>query len=434
MRMVDIITRKRDGKELSQEEIKFFIQHYVAGGIPDYQAAALCMAIYFRGMTHQETTYLTHAMAFSGETLDLHNVAAFVVDKHSSGGVGDKTTLVVAPVVAALGQPVGKMSGRGLSFTGGTLDKLESIPGFTSELSVQKFKAQLADIGVVVAGQTRSLAPADGKLYALRDVTGTVPAIPLIASSIMSKKIAAGADAIILDVKVGEGAFLANLDNARELSQVMMSIGKNLGRKMFAIISDMNQPLGSAVGNALEVKEAIATLHGGGPADFREHVEVISAYMLLAAGKVQSEKEGRQSVCRAIADGSAWAKFRQFVAAQGGDLAYVDQPERLPVAAIQEDFPAPASGYVHRIAAKEIGLASTVLGGGREEMEDKIDPAVGVVVHHKVGDRVIAGEPLLTLHANDPVRLSQALELVDSACTIAPQPVEPLPIIYEVLC
>lgn len=250
----------------------------------------------------------------------------------------------------------------------------------------------------------------------------------------MSKKIAAGADAIILDVKVGEGAFLANLDNARELSQVMMSIGKNLGRKMFAIISDMNQPLGSAVGNALEVKEAIATLHGGGPADFREHVEVISAYMLLAAGKVQSEKEGRQSVCRAIADGSAWAKFRQFVAAQGGDLAYVDQPERLPVAAIQEDFPAPASGYVHRIAAKEIGLASTVLGGGREEMEDKIDPAVGVVVHHKVGDRVIAGEPLLTLHANDPVRLSQALELVDSACTIAPQPVEPLPIIYEVLC
>jgi len=433
MRMIDIIVHKRDGAILSKEEIEFFIDGYVAGDIPDYQAAAFCMAVYFRSMTHQETTDLTHAMAFSGATLDLHDVASFVVDKHSSGGVGDKTTLVVAPLVAALGQPVGKMSGRGLSFTGGTLDKLESIPGFSSQLDIDQFKRQLATVGVVVAGQTHDLAPADGKLYALRDVTGTVPSIPLIASSIMSKKIAAGADGIVLDVKVGEGAFMTDLARAGELSRLMIAIGKQLGRNMVAILSDMNQPLGFAVGNALEVKEAIEALHGGGPADFREHVEIIAAHMLLVSGQAASEQEGRKLVRRAIADGSGWAKFRQFIAAQGGDLDAIDRPERLPSASIQEPFLAPATGFVQRIAAKEIGLASTILGGGREELGDAIDPAVGIMLHHKVGDPVREGEPLLTIHANDREKLAQARALIATACAISPQPVEPLPVIYGVL-
>ena len=292
MRIVDIITTKRDGGELSRDEIEFFIRGYVAGDVPDYQAAAFCMAVFFRGMTPEETTHLTEAMAFSGATLDLHDVAPFIVDKHSSGGVGDKTTLVVGPMVASLGVPVGKMSGRGLSFSGGTIDKLESIPGFRTDLTIEQFKDQLRDVGVVVAGQTHELAPADGKLYALRDVTGTVPSLPLIAGSIMSKKIAAGADAIVLDVKVGKGAFMETLPEAIELAELMAKIGRGLGRKMTALIGDMSQPLGLAAGNALEVVEAVETLHGRGPADFRQHCVDVAAEMLLIAGAVASPEEG----------------------------------------------------------------------------------------------------------------------------------------------
>ena len=344
MRIVDIITTKRDGGELSRDEIEFFIKGYVAGDVPDYQAAAFCMAVFFRGMTPQETTHLTEAMAFSGDTLDLHDVAPFIVDKHSSGGVGDKTTLVVGPMVASLGVPVGKMSGRGLSFSGGTLDKLESIPGFNVHLTIDQFKRQLRDVGVVVAGQTHELAPADGKLYALRDVTGTVNSLPLIASSIMSKKIAAGADAIVLDVKVGHGAFMETLPEAVELAELMAEIGRGLGRKMTALLGDMSQPLGLAAGNALEVVEAVETLHGRGPADFRQHCVDVAAEMLLIAGAVASPEDGRSRAAGTLDDGTAWTKFREWIAAQGGDLRFVDDPTRLPVAPLIAPLPAPRSG------------------------------------------------------------------------------------------
>ncbi len=326
MRIVDIITKKRDGGELSREEIRFFIQGYVAGDVPDYQAAAWCMAVFFRGMTPAETSQLTEAMAFSGATLDLHDVAPFIVDKHSSGGVGDKTTLVVGPMVASRGVPVGKMSGRGLSYSGGTLDKLESIPGFNVNLSIEQFKRQLREVGLVVAGQTQELAPADGKLYSLRDVTGTVPSLPLIASSIMSKKLAAGADAIVLDVKAGHGAFMETVPEALKLARLMVRIGERLGRKITALIGDMSQPLGLAAGNSLEVVEAIETLHGGGPADFRQHCVDVAAEMLLIAGSVRTPGEGRAVAAATLTDGSAWQAFRRFVAAQGGDLAAVDDP------------------------------------------------------------------------------------------------------------
>ena len=370
MRIVDIITTKRDGGELSRDEIEFFIKSYVTGDVPDYQAAAFCMAVFFRGMTPQETTHLTEAMAFTGDTLDLHDVAPFIVDKHSSGGVGDKTTLVVGPMVASLGVPVGKMSGRGLSFSGGTLDKLESIPGFNVHLTIDQFKRQLRDVGVVVAGQTHELAPADGKLYALRDVTGTVNSLPLIASSIMSKKIAAGADAIVLDVKVGHGAFMETLPEAVELAELMAEIGRGLGRKMTALLGDMSQPLGLAAGNALEVVEAIETLHGRGPADFRQHCIDVAAEMLLIAGAVASPEEGRARAAGTLDDGTAWAKFREWIAAQGGDLRFVDDPTRLPEAPLIAPLPAPRSGYVARADAREVGFTVVDLGGGRARKED----------------------------------------------------------------
>ena len=364
MRIVDIITTKRDGGELSRAEIEFFIKGYVAGDVPDYQAAAFCMAVFFRGMTPEETTHLTEAMAFSGDTLDLHDVAPFIVDKHSSGGVGDKTTLVVGPMVASLGVPVGKMSGRGLSFSGGTLDKLEAIPGFDVHLTIDQFKRQLRDVGVVVAGQTHELAPADGKLYALRDVTGTVNSLPLIASSIMSKKIAAGADAIVLDVKVGHGAFMETLPEAVELAELMAEIGRGLGRKMTALLGDMSQPLGLAAGNALEVVEAIETLHGNGPADFRQHCVDVAAEMLLIAGATASPEEGRSRAAGTLDDGTAWTKFREWIAAQGGDLHFVDDPSRLPVAPLIAPLLAPRSGYIARADAREIGFTVVNLGGG----------------------------------------------------------------------
>ncbi len=435
MRAVDIITRKRDGAELTRAEIEAFIRGYVSGEVPDYQAAAWAMAVFFRGMTPAETAMLTEAMAFSGETLDLHDTLPFIVDKHSSGGVGDKTTLVVGPIVATLGVPVGKMSGRGLSFSGGTLDKLESIPGFSVRLTLEQFKRQLKDVGLVVAGQTQDLAPADGKLYALRDVTGTVPSLPLIASSIMSKKIAAGADAIVLDVKVGHGAFMETVPAAVELAELMVEIGRHLGRKMTALIGDMSQPLGLAVGNALEVQEAVATLHGGGPTDFRDHCIDVAREMLLIAGKAPDAISAGAAAAAALADGSAWAKFREFVAAQGGDLDSVDAPERLPQAPIIATLVAPVSGIIQRVDAREVGYTVVDLGGGRARKEDAVDPAVGVVLAEttKVGRRVDGGQPLLTVYAATPGARDAALVRLSRAVVIRPETIDAPPLIHRVI-
>jgi pyrimidine-nucleoside phosphorylase len=435
MRAVDIIIKKRDGGELSRDEIEFFIRGYVAGDVPDYQAAAWCMAIFFRGMTQAETTSLTEAMAFSGATLDLHDVAPFIVDKHSSGGVGDKTTLVAGPMVASLGVPVGKMSGRGLSFSGGTLDKLESIPGLHVDLSLEQFKRQLSRVGLVVAGQTHELAPADGKLYALRDVSGTVPSLPLIASSIMSKKIAAGADAIVLDVKAGHGAFMETETQAVELAELMVQIGHRLGRRMTAVIGDMSQPLGLAVGNALEVVEAIETLQGHGSPDFRQHCLDVAGEMLLIAGVAGDPESARASAAATLADGSAWAKFREFVEAQGGDLSTLDDPTLLPRSPLVAPLIAPCDGYIARLDAREVGFTVVDLGGGRSRKEDWVDPAVGVVLSEqgKVGQAIRAGDPLLWVHARTANALEAASARLASAYTFSDSPVLPAPLIYRII-
>lgn len=430
MRIIDIIEKKRDGGELSTEEINFFIDGYTRGSIPDYQAAAWCMAVFLRGMTARETADLTLAMARSGDMLDLHDIAPIVVDKHSSGGVGDKVSLVVAPLVAASGLHVGKMSGRGLSFSGGTIDKLESIAGFRVSLSEAEFRRQLREHGIVLVGQSAELAPADGKLYALRDVTGTVPSLPLIASSIMSKKIAAGADAIVLDVKCGSGAFMKTPDDARALAQVMVDIGRELNRSVTALIGDMDQPLGHAIGNALEVKEAIETLHGRGPADLTEHCLVVASHMLRLGQKVQSVEAGRQLAERLLSDGSAWAKFVEWITAQGGDPKMIEEPDRLPRASIVREARADRAGYVQAINALEVGLTSVDLGAGREQKGDPIDYAVGILLHVKVADRVEAGRPLFTIHANDQAKASAAEERLRRAITIGDEAVKPLPLFY----
>ncbi len=433
MRAVDIIIKKRDGHELTRQEIEFFIQGYTRGEIPDYQAAAWAMAVLLRGMTPRETTDLTLAMAASGETLDLSAVVPLAVDKHSTGGVGDKTSLVVEPAVAACGLPVGKMSGRGLGFTGGTLDKLESIPGYRTDLSTEEFLKQLKETGLVLTGQSADLAPADGKLYALRDVTGTVQSMPLIASSIMSKKIAAGAQAIVLDVKTGLGAFMRTLEEARELATLMVDIAYLAGRKAVALISDMNQPLGEAVGNALEVREAIETLHGNGPADFRAHCLEVAAYMLYLGEKAASVEEARAMAEAAIDDGRAWQAFRTLIAAQGGDLAYVDDPDRLPQAALVEEITAERPAYLAGIHARQVGETAVVLGAGRAKKGDPIDHAVGILVHRKVGDFVRPGDVLFTIHANDRQRLTEARERLLAALSWSDTPVEPLPLFYDVI-
>ncbi len=433
MRAVDIIEKKRDGHELAREEIEFFVGGYTRGDIPDYQAAAWCMAVLLRGMTARETTDLTLAMAHSGKVLDLHDVAPFVVDKHSSGGVGDKVSLVVAPLVAASGLPVGKMSGRGLSFSGGTLDKLESIRGFRSDLSEDEFRAQLKRSGIVLSGQSIDLAPADGKLYALRDVTGTVPSLPLIAASVMSKKIAGGADAIVLDVKAGSGAFMKSEADAHALAAIMVDIGKLLKRRIVALISDMNQPLGRAVGNALELREAIETLHGDGPADFAEHCLTVAAHMLRLGSKAATLEEGRRLAESLIRDGRAWHKFVDLVQAQGGDVSQVENPGRLPRASIIRDVPSPRGGYLARVDALEIGLTAVALGAGREKKGDPIDYAVGVEVRVKVGDRIEAGQPLFTVYANDERRRAEAEERLLHAVSFSDSPVEPLPLFYGVI-
>ncbi len=431
MRPIEIIEKKRDGHELTAEEIDFFIQGYTRGDIPDYQAAAWLMAVYLRGMSERETRDLTLAMARSGDMLDLSDVAPMVADKHSSGGIGDKVTLVVAPIVAACGVPVGKMTGRGLGFTGGTVDKLESIPGFRTDLSPQEFKAQLARIGIVITGQSENLAPADRKLYALRDVTGTVSSLPLIVSSIMSKKLAGGATAILLDVKVGSGAFMKTVEEASRLAESMVRLGRELGRRVGALVSDMNQPLGWAVGNALEVQEAINALHEDGPSDLREHCLVVAAEMLALAGRVADSTEGVELAAQAIADGSAWRKFRALIAAQGGDVRFVDEPDRLPCAPIIEPIPALADGYLQKVDAAQVGMAVVELGGGREKKGDPIDHSVGVIVHYKVGDRVQKGTPLCTIHASDRVRLERAKARLLKAHTIGPESVPPLPLFYK---
>jgi pyrimidine-nucleoside phosphorylase len=433
MRAVDLIIKKRDGQELTADEIRFFVTEYTHGEIPDYQASAWLMAVMLRGMTPRETAELTLAMAHSGQTLDLHDIAPLVVDKHSSGGVGDKVSLVIAPLVAASGLPVGKMSGRGLGFSGGTIDKLESIRGYRVNLSVDEFRAQLKQIGIVLSGQSVDLAPADGKLYALRDVTGTVPSLPLIASSIMSKKIAAGADAIVLDVKCGRGAFMQTVDDARALAQAMVGIGRDVGRKCVALISDMNQPLGCAVGNALEVKEAIATLHGQGPADFREHCLTASAHMLCLGHKADSTAAGEKLATQLLDSGQAWDKFVALVRAQGGDVTMIENAERLPKARLVQDVPAPRGGYIAVMDAAEIGLTSVELGAGRAKKGDAIDYAVGLLVHAKVGDRVRAGEPLFTVHANDEGKLVPAEKRLLGAVEWSDKPVKPLPLFYGVV-
>ena len=433
MNAVDIIIKKRDKLELSREEIEFFIKGIASNQIPDYQAAAWAMAVLLNGMTDQETTDLTLAMANSGQVMDLTGIIPIEVDKHSTGGVGDKTTLVVEPTVAACGLPVAKMSGRGLGFSGGTLDKMESIPGFRTGVSQEEFIRLLKTTGLVLAGQTADLAPADGKLYALRDVTGTVPSIPLIASSVMSKKIAGGAQAIVLDVKVGLGAFMRNLDDARQLSRLMVSIGKLSGRKVVALLSDMNQPLGNAVGNALEVKEAIDTLHGHGPADFTEHCLTVASHMLVVGQKAGSLEDARRIVVEALSSGKSWEKFRMLVTNQGGDVSYIDDPDKLGKAALIEVVKAPRAGYISEINAQVGGETSVELGAGRVKKGDPIDPAVGIIIHHKVGDKLAEGEPLFTIHANDKgkldaarIRLLGAHKWSDSAC-------EPLPLFYGVI-
>ena len=431
MRAVDIIAKKRDGGELTREELHFFIQGYTRGDIPDYQAAAWLMAVYLRGMSRRETVDLTLEMAHSGDILDLSDIAPVVVDKHSTGGVGDKTTLVVAPVVAAAGLPVGKMTGRGLGFSGGTLDKLESVRGYRSDLTTAEFLDQLRRIGIVLTGQSLDLAPADGKLYALRDVTATVSSLPLIASSVMSKKLASGAHALVLDVKVGRGAFMRTLEEARALAEMMVSIGKDAGRRVTALLSDMNQPLGWAVGNALELREAIDVLHEGGPPDFREHCLVVASEMLLLGGKVQSEEEGIALAAERIASGAAWQKFRQLIEAQGGDVSQVDDPEKLPQARYVEAVSAPRSGYLAAVDAREVGMTAVLLGAGREKKGDPVDHAVGIIVHYKVGDYVEAGTPLFTIHANDPQKLALARERLLAAHRWSDEPVEPLPLFYQ---
>lgn len=433
MSMVDIIEKKRDGEELSTDQIDWFIETYTAGEIPDYQAAALLMAIYLQGMDRRETADLTLAMANSGDQLDLHDVTPFVVDKHSSGGVGDKTSLVVLPVVAACGIPVGKMSGRGLGSSGGTIDKMESIPGWSPELTTEQFKKQLSEIGLVLSGQTARLTPADGKLYALRDVTGTVGSIPLIAASIMSKKISCGGDAVVLDVKLGNGAFMSTLAEARDLAQLMVDIGHDAGRKTVALLADMNQPLGHAVGNSLEVIEAIDTLRGEGPDDLWSHCQLVAGHMLLLAGKAKTLTEAKDLLGEVRSNGRALAKFRDMVACQGGDLKYVDNLSEFSQPAIVEPVVADRNGFISGIDAGEIGWSCVRLGAGRAVKSDSIDHSVGMVIPIKVGDEIERGDLLCTIHGPDARQWQITANEFREAITFSETPVEPLTHLYGTL-
>lgn len=433
MRAVDLIIKKRDGGELSKEEINFFIEGFTHGEIPDYQASAWAMAVLMKGMSGRETFDLTQAMVESGEVIDLSAVVPFAVDKHSTGGVGDKTSLVVLPIVAATGLPIGKMSGKGLSFTGGTLDKMESIPGYRINLTREEFISQLKNIGIVLTGQSVELAPADGKLYALRDVTGTVSSIPLIAASVMSKKIASGADAIVLDVKVGVGAFMRNVQEGTQLAEAMVDIGKRASKRVVALIANMNQPLGNAVGNAIEVQEAIETLHGEGPSDFLEHCIVVAGHMITLAEKTSNLEDGKKLAARSLRDGSALSKFQLLVEAQGGDVRVVNDVSLLPSASLKEVIPAPESGYITLIDARQIGMTAMWLGAGRAMKEDLVDHAVGIVIHHKVGDAVEKGDALFTVFASDKKNLDEARRRGLAAHKFALTPVDRLPLFYATI-
>jgi pyrimidine-nucleoside phosphorylase len=399
LRVYDLILKKRNGFTLNKTEIDYLIDGYVLGDIPDYQIASLLMAIYFQGMNAEETLNLTGAMVNSGDTIDLKAIPGIKVDKHSTGGVGDTTTIVLAPLVAAAGAPVAKLSGRGLGHTGGTLDKLESIPGFKTEMSLDDLVAAVSEIGVAVAGQTGNLVPADKLLYALRDVTATVDSMPLIASSIMSKKLASGADALVLDVKTGDGAFLKDQDSAFELARMMVSIGNGAGRKTVALVTNMDQPLGSAVGNALEVREAILTLKGEGPPDLEELCLQLGSWMLTLAGKCAHPDQGRDLLVKAIASGLALDKFKEMVRQQHGNDSVAEDLSLLPQAGKKVEVTAPSGGFVRRLEAEAIGLAAMTLGAGRETKDSVIDPAVGIVLNKKIGDPVQANEKLATIHA-----------------------------------
>ncbi|ARJ40511.1 pyrimidine-nucleoside phosphorylase [Sporosarcina ureae] len=430
MRMVDIIENKRDGKELNKEQIEFFVTGYTEGSIPDYQASAFLMAIYFKGMTTEEQGYLTMAMAESGDQIDLSAIEGVKVDKHSTGGVGDTTTLILAPLVAACGVPVAKMSGRGLGHTGGTLDKLEAIEGFHVEISTERFIQQVNDLKIAVIGQSGNLTPADKKLYALRDVTATVNSIPLIASSIMSKKLAAGADAIVLDVKTGAGAFMKTLEDSKRLADAMTAIGNEVGRNTSAIISDMNQPLGLAIGNALEVKEAIETLRGKGPADLTELCLVLGSKMLLAANKAETEEDARKQLQNVVENGDALRLFGELIKAQGGNEKVIENTNLLPQAQYQIEVPAIESGYVSKIDADEIGVAAMHLGAGRATKEDVIDLAVGIVLRKKIGDFVKKGEALAILHANTE-QVDDSIQLLQTHMHISKEKIAAPPLIHS---
>lgn len=432
MRMYDLIEKKRDGKELTQEEIQYFIDGYTNDRIPDYQVSALLMAIYFQDMSEDERAMLTSSMVNSGDTIDLSNIEGIKVDKHSTGGVGDTTTLILAPLVASLGVPVAKMSGRGLGHTGGTIDKLEAVPGFHVEITSAEFIDLVNKNKVAVIGQTGNLTPADKKLYSLRDVTATVNSIPLIASSIMSKKIASGADAIVLDVKTGAGAFMKDFDDAKNLAEAMVSIGNRVGRNTMAVISDMSQPLGNAIGNALEVKEAIATLKGTGPKDLTELCLTLGSQMVLLAEKAQTLEEARTMLEENIANGKAFEQFKVFLEAQGGDVSVADNPELLPQATHKVELLAKTAGTISEIVANDIGTVAMMLGAGRATKESEIDLAVGLVLHKKVGDAVEEGEPLLAIHAND-LDLDVVKEKLYQSITITTDSVKTPPLIYDVI-
>jgi len=433
MHAVDLIIKKRDGETLTTEEINFLIEGYTRSTIADEQMAAWAMAVLFRGMDDRETGDLTLAMARSGDQLDLHDVAPITVDKHSTGGIGDKTSLLLGPLVAAAGMPVAKMSGRGLGFSGGTIDKLESIAGFRVELTSDEFRRAIREVGMVIAAQSADLAPADKRLYALRDVTGTVESIPLIAASVMSKKLAAGADCIVLDVKCGRGAFMHTLEDARKLARVMVAIGRHAGRRVAAVISTMEQPLGYAIGNALEVREAIAALRGHGPPDLVELCITLGGELATLAGRAASQETGRGLLREMLSSGSAWRTFRRFVANQGGDIAMIDNPEQLPRAPVIMPLPAQRAGTVAAIDGMALGYTLNDLGGGRARKEDRIDPAVGLVLAAKVGDRVAAGAPLLHVHAASDADAARVLPRLAAAYTIGDTGVAPPPLIYEII-
>lgn len=433
MRMYDLIIKKRNGEELSTEEINYFIENYTKGNIPDYQVSALMMAIYFQKMNMRETADLTMAMVHSGDILDLSKIEGIKVDKHSTGGVGDTTSLVLTPMVAALGIPVAKMSGRGLGHTGGTIDKLETFDGFSVEISEEKFIDNVNTIKLAIMGQTADLAPADKKLYALRDVTGTVDNISLISASIMSKKIAAGADAIVLDVKVGDGAFMKSYEDAKKLAEAMVSIGKSVGRETVAVISDMDQPLGLAIGNALEVKEALDTLMGKGPKDLLELCLTVGSQMVLLAKKASTEEEARAMLMKTIEDGTAVYKFKEFVTAQGGNGEQVDNPEMLAQAKHIVEVKSDRAGYITKINAEHIGVIAMELGAGRATKEDVIDLSVGIVLNKKRGDKVGIGETIAYIHANGETRIDKAKSDILRNYIIQPEAGNNIPLIYDVI-